>query len=198
MAFPCGSAGKESACHLGDLGWEDPWRRERLPTPKLSLNSGNLSLTEERQAQRKQLLNNVNSSSMLTMMICNKKTEPRPWIKKPSADVPVGMGLSEHSKGKRSVLCNCLQSSCLAVLIGWNLLKGGDHLLLHLFIPPASTLKVKVKSVSHIWLFVTPWTGAYQASQSMGFSRQEYWSGVPFPSPGDLPDPGFEPESPTL
>ena len=44
----------------------------------------------------------------------------------------------------------------------------------------------------------TPWTVAYQASQSMGFSRQEYWSGLPFPSPGDLPDPGIEPGSPAL
>ena len=46
--------------------------------------------------------------------------------------------------------------------------------------------------------FVTPWTVAYQASQSMGFSRQEYWSGLPFPSPGDLPDPGIETRSPAL
>ena len=44
--------------------------------------------------------------------------------------------------------------------------------------------KVKVKSLSHFRLFVTPWTAAYQAPQSMGFSRQEYWSGVPLPSPG--------------
>ena len=44
----------------------------------------------------------------------------------------------------------------------------------------------------------TPWTVAYQASPSMGFSRQEYWSGLPFPSPGDLPDPGIEPQSPAL
>ena len=42
--------------------------------------------------------------------------------------------------------------------------------------------KVKVKSLSHVWLFVTPWTAAYQASPPMGFSRQEYWSGVPLPS----------------
>ena len=56
----------------------------------------------------------------------------------------------------------------------------------------------EVKSLSHVWLFVTPWTVAYQASLSMGFSRQEYWSGLPFPSPGDLPDPGIEPGSPTL
>ena len=56
----------------------------------------------------------------------------------------------------------------------------------------------KVSSLSRVRLFVTPWTAAYQAPPSMGFSRQEYWSGVPFPSPGDLPDPGIEPRSPTL
>ena len=44
----------------------------------------------------------------------------------------------------------------------------------------------------------TPWTVAHQASLSIGFPRQEYWSGLPFPSPGDLPDPGIEPRSPTL
>ena len=43
--------------------------------------------------------------------------------------------------------------------------------------------KVKVKSLSRVWLLVTPWTAAYQAPPSMGFSRQEYWSGVPWPSP---------------
>ena len=42
------------------------------------------------------------------------------------------------------------------------------------------------------------WTVAHQAPPSMGLSRQEYWSGLPFPSPGDLPDPGIEPRSPTL
>ena len=47
-------------------------------------------------------------------------------------------------------------------------------------------------------LFVTPWTAAHQAPPSMGFSRQECWSGLPFPSPGDLPDPGIEPRSPVL
>ena len=59
-------------------------------------------------------------------------------------------------------------------------------------------VKVKVKSLSPVRLFATPWTVAYQASPSMGFSRQGYWSGLPFPSPGDLPDPGIEPRSPTL
>ena len=55
-----------------------------------------------------------------------------------------------------------------------------------------------MKSLSHVRLFATPWTVAYQASPSMGFSRQEYWSGLPFPSPGDLPKPGIKPGSPTL
>ena len=49
-----------------------------------------------------------------------------------------------------------------------------------------------MKSLSCVRLFATPWTVAYQAPPSMGFSRQEYWSGLPFPSPGDLPDPGIE------
>ena len=44
----------------------------------------------------------------------------------------------------------------------------------------------------------TPWTVAYQAPPPIGFSRQEYWSGLPFPSPGDLPDPGIEPGSPAF
>ena len=59
-------------------------------------------------------------------------------------------------------------------------------------------MKVKVKLLSRAQLFVTPWTVAYQAPPSMGFSRQEYWSGLPFPSPGDLPHPGIEPGSPAL
>ena len=57
---------------------------------------------------------------------------------------------------------------------------------------------MKVKSLSRIRLFATPGTVACQAPLSMGFSRQEYWSGLPFPSPGDLPDPGVEPGSPAL
>ena len=58
--------------------------------------------------------------------------------------------------------------------------------------------KVKVKSLSRVRLFATPWTVAYQAPPSMGFSRQECWSGLPFPSPGDLPNPGIEPGSPAV
>ena len=51
-------------------------------------------------------------------------------------------------------------------------------------------------SLSHVQFFATPWTVAYQDSPSMGFSRQENWSGFPFPSPGDLPNPGIEPGLP--
>ena len=54
------------------------------------------------------------------------------------------------------------------------------------------------ESLSHVRLFATSWTVAYHALPSMGFSSQEYWSGLPFPSPGDLPDPGVEPGSPAL
>ena len=57
---------------------------------------------------------------------------------------------------------------------------------------------MKVKSLSHVRLFATPWTVAHLAPPPMGFSRQEYWSGLPFLSPGDLSDPGIEPRSPTL
>ena len=56
----------------------------------------------------------------------------------------------------------------------------------------------KVESLSRVQLSVTPWNVAYQAPLSMEFSRQEYWSGLPFPSPRDLPDPGIEPGSPAL
>ena len=62
-------------------------------------------------------------------------------------------------------------------------------------------LKVKVEKsevAQSCRLFATPWIVVYQAPLSMGFSSQEYWGGLPFPSPGDLPNPGIEPGSPTL
>ena len=59
-------------------------------------------------------------------------------------------------------------------------------------------LKVKVKSLSRVRLFATLWTVAYQAPLSIEFSRHQDQSGLPFPSPGDFPDPGIEPGSPTL
>ena len=73
-----------------------------------------------------------------------------------------------------------------------NMLFGGREIL-SMF----GSKKMKVKSLSPVRLFATPWTVAYQAPPSMGFSRQECWSGLPFPSPGDLPDPEIKHGSPT-
>ena len=61
-----------------------------------------------------------------------------------------------------------------------------------------SNIQSEVKSLSRVRLFATPWTIAYEIPPSMDFFRQENWSGLPFPSPGDLPDPGIEPVSPAL
>ena len=78
------------------------------------------------------------------------------------------------------------------------------HALLLLFFPSllAVVAKLKrrfeVKSLSRVGLFAIPRTAAHQAPLSMGFSRQEYWSGLLFPPPGDLPDPRIEPRSPAL
>ena len=64
--------------------------------------------------------------------------------------------------------------------------------------PSNKECEVKWKLLSHVWLFATPWTVACQAPLSMEFSRPEYWSGLPFPSPADLPNLRVEPRSPAL
>ena len=61
-----------------------------------------------------------------------------------------------------------------------------------------SSVYLKLSCLSRVWLFAIPWTVAYQALLPMEFSRQEYWSGLTFPSPGDLPNAGIEPRSPSL
>ena len=66
------------------------------------------------------------------------------------------------------------------------------------FCTTESLKKSESELLSCVWLFATPWTVAHQAPPSMGFSRQEYWSGLPFPSPGNLLDLGIEPRSPAL
>ena len=63
---------------------------------------------------------------------------------------------------------------------------------------PSSNTDESSAVLSRVPLFATPWTAARQAPLSMGFSRQEYWSGLPCPPPGGLPDPGIEPRSPAL
>ena len=65
-------------------------------------------------------------------------------------------------------------------------------------IPWEETSISVVQSLSCVQLFATQWTVAHEASLSVEFSRQEYWSGLTFPSPGDFPDPGIKPGSPAL
>ena len=65
------------------------------------------------------------------------------------------------------------------------------------WVSPLEYLCVHTQSFSRVWLSATPWTIPHQAPLSMGFSRQEYWSGLPFPSPEDRPSPAIEPGSPT-
>ena len=88
----------------------------------------------------------------------------------------------------------CFRSPCrMSCLFQYRLLDPPPKFLTHRsLVGPVCML------VSHVRLFATPWTVACQAPLSMGFSRQEYWSGFPFPSPGDLPNPGIEPGSTTL
>ena len=93
---------------------------------------------------------------------------------------------SSKKQGKRKMKSS-MCSICL-ITSGWR--KASRHLY--------GERRSEVKSLSLVWLFATPWTVAYKAPLSMEFSRQEYWSGLPFPSPGDHPDPGIEPGFPTL
>ena len=94
----------------------------------------------------------------------------------------------------RLVITSLPRSKC--PLISW--LQSPSAVILE---PPkmkSDTVKVKVKSLSCVRLFGTPWTVAYHAPQFMEFSRQEYWSGVPFLSPEDIRNPGIEPMFPAL
>ena len=75
-------------------------------------------------------------------------------------------------------------------------LTGGAILCLHRSKLLEQSLSTHAQSLSHVQLFATPWTVACQAPLSMGYSRQEYWSGFPFPPPGDLSDAGIKPVSP--
>ena len=90
----------------------------------------------------------------------------------------------------------CCPASLFCLCLGWALINHRS---------PHSRAKhnyilVIVQSLSHVWLFETPWTVACQALLSMGFLRQEYWAGLPFPSPGHLPNPetAWKPASPIL
>ena len=81
---------------------------------------------------------------------------------------------------------------------GLELLPLEGYVCMHACVLSRCMKRSEVKSLSRVQLFATPWTVVHQAPWSMGFSRREYWSGLPFPSLGDLPNPGIEPRSPTL
>ena len=108
--------------------------------------------------------------------------------------------------------CFCIHSTSLCLLFGaFNLFNCVGFVFVSLFLKCflprevhlAFVVKLvwkwkKVMSLSRVQLFANPWIVACQAPPSVGFSGKESWSGVPFPFPGDLPDPGIEPRSPTL
>ena len=83
---------------------------------------------------------------------------------------------------------NFSEPACYSDLVVWRKCKMKAVLIIF-------TLCCAVLCLSHVRLFAAPWTVACQAPLSMGFSRQDYWSGLPCPPPGDLPDPGFTPAS---
>ena len=80
------------------------------------------------------------------------------------------------------------------------LLNFSKHIfvLCQAFITVLGEVKWRREVAQSCWTLATPWTVVHQTPRSMGFSRHEYWSGLPFPSSGDLPDPGIEPRSPAL
>ena len=93
---------------------------------------------------------------------------------------------------------NAHQLMCTPISIQWNIIRLSkrNEVLTHATNErPLKIFSVCGQSLSHVPLFANPWTVARQAPLSMGSSRQEYWSRLPFPTPGDLPDPGIEPES---
>ena len=100
-----------------------------------------------------------------------------------------------QSKGLSRVFSNTTKASILQKFKSISSSKIQKH---QFFSAQLSLPRSEVKSLSRVRLFATLWTVAHQAPLSMGFSRQEYWSGLPFPSPGALPDPGMEPGSPEL
>ena len=138
----------------------------------------------------------------LTMQPIPSKTTSCSWLV--TTEI-VSKGFSEkvtHIIRKKSFLCKLYhwldvglwESTSLSILhliykeAGLNILQ----LLRFLSFCDSSIFCAVLSRLSCVWLFASPWTVAHQASLSMGFSRQEYWSGLSCPPPGDLPDPGIE------
>ena len=164
---------KESACNGRDLGL--------IPGSGRSLGGGN-----------------GNHSCILAWRI--------PWTEEPGGLQSMGSQRVRHDWGtntltfKRQRLCYCVQNntatakllqSCPTLCIDGSppgspvpgILQARKLEWVAISFSNAGKWKVKMKSLSRVWILATPWTAAYQAPPSMGFSREEYWSGVPLPSP---------------
>jgi len=106
-----------------------------------------------------------------------------------SSPSPLAFNLSQHQGFFQWVSSSHQVARVLGKGYKWHLIHSSNQ---------PTPLKKKMKSFSRVQLFVTLWMVAYQAPPSMGFSRQEYWSGLPFPSPGNLHSPGIKPRFPAL
>ena len=126
---------------------------------------------------------------------------PTVWETSEGGPIPnIHWGFLRHADGDRThCQWKCKVPAELNLLPKWERIKSQS---LSFYGPFISTEHIspcmasEVNSLSRARLFATPWTVARQAPLSTGFSRQEYWSGLPFPSTGDLPNPGIEPMSP--
>ena len=198
--------------------WRCPWRKVgRHCLPGASLSSSTLwldppllsCLPDFPRGNQARLLSL--SRFLLLKYSCLMASQVAQMVKNPLANA-VDMDLvpgSGRSPGKSNI--NSLQYSCLGnpIYSPWGCKESdttkrlSTHMVaLQYCVSFCCTGKwfsySEVKSLSRVWLFATAWTVAYKASLSIGFSRQEYWSGLPFPSPGYLPNPGIEPRSPAL
>ena len=116
------------------------------------------------------------------------------------------VAFGEKIKGAEAAPCSNNQSYgtiwlfklCISITLAKTKLKRLMNIYFPLIIFPSNHIAPVVQSPSCVRLFSTSWTVAHQAPLPMGFSRQEYWSGLPCPPPGDLPNPGMEPNSPSL
>ena len=141
----------------------------------------------------------IQSNIIIQTLVINLMQKMQSYWRRDRLPTPVFLGFPCDSAGKEST-CSAGDLGSIPGL-GKSPGEQNSYLLQYSGLENSVDCIVQfssVQSLSHVWLFVTPWTIAHQAPQSLGFSRQEYCSGLPFPTPEDLPNPGIEPRSPTL
>ena len=165
------------------------WRMKRRPTPVFFPGASH----EQRSLEGY----NPWGTHAEVVGLCRKRVKPLPWwsvVKNLPSDagrstsIPVQGTEISHARGLLSLWATTPEP---VLSSPGPQLERSPHAAIE-------TLVVFVGSPSRVRLSATPWTVAPQPPLSMGFSRQEYWSGLPGPPPGDLPDPGIEPSSPAL